>query len=299
MKLSKISKIIISISIISWLWFSFFVNWQSSIPSNQQLAAENFINTTKINQPLQCTWIFSLYLNQDNDLDNIPDVWLYLHYNRIFNHTDKTKNFQLYKSGSIVQYYIPFANMLSKQDSNWKNWNIDNNTFYRASRVFPSHTPIRVFTSYRNKIIFEAPVDWNQNNNKITINYIYSYNIENSRQQLISPNEYRYNQVKSIFDLGDPTYKTLSNQKKINWTSVLSWSQCFNYKLSRCGDGVVDKKSSYTWFSNLDNKRPWEQCDAWIRNWKAGNTWSYKWGPCSLNCEWNLEPESYPEVFGS
>lgn len=65
--------------------------------------------------------------------------------------------------------------MLYKVDGNNVVGALDNNTFWRASRVFPYNTPLRGIATTPNKVVFERPSDNDPNKNIVSVVYNYQY----------------------------------------------------------------------------------------------------------------------------
>jgi hypothetical protein len=98
---------------------------------------------------VSCANTSKVYLNQDNDTDGLSDFSLYLNSNFILNGntSDYTAGQILREANGVtyttVQYYTPLFNMLYKLSSGDIIGMFDDNTFWRASYVFPYNTPVR------------------------------------------------------------------------------------------------------------------------------------------------------------
>ncbi|HBB04608.1 TPA: hypothetical protein DCZ39_07095 [Patescibacteria group bacterium] len=142
---------------------------------------DNILPVEALSSVNACSNISKIYLNQDNDADTLPDLYLYLNSNFILNGTanNVTAGQILREAAGIiytkVKYYTPLSNMISKMDSNNVTGALDNSTFWRASRVFPYNTPVRGIATTPNKVVFEKPSDNDPNKKIISIIYDYKY----------------------------------------------------------------------------------------------------------------------------
>ena len=120
-----------------------------------------------------------VYLNQDNDADSLRDFPLYLNSNFILNGKANT-----YTAGQILReangtvyttvgYYTPLYNMLYKLSTGHVVGQLDDYTFWRASRVFPYNTPVRGIATTPNQVVFEQPQD--NDTGKNTVSFLYKY----------------------------------------------------------------------------------------------------------------------------
>ncbi len=242
---------------------------------------DHVIYTEQSYSQLSCNDVGKIYLNQDNDEDNLADYYLYLNSNFVLNQTAYD-----YSAGQILRgtstdtkviYYRPLANMLYKIDENGNTGSIDNNLFWRASRVMPYNTPVRGIATSPNKVVFEQPSDNNPNKNIVGFVYDYQYKYATKfASSGISP--YRYNSIPNInYYLN--TWVTLvqtlpwanGNRTRV-WSSVQNTQGCKNYELHRCGDGIVQSWSDSSWV----NQFSWEICDEWSLNGTPGH--------CPINC---------------
>jgi hypothetical protein len=164
---------------------------------------ENFIPIEASNTPFSCSSVGKIYLDEDNDADNLPDVYYYLNSNFTLNGSTNS-----YSAGQIlreangtiyskVQYYTPLANMLYKMTDTNQISPLDNYTFWRASRVFPYNTPLRGIATTTNKVVFERPSDNDPAKNVVGFLYNYKYKYAIGWDGT-SVSSYRYNQVPSM-----------------------------------------------------------------------------------------------------
>lgn len=158
-----------------------------------------------------------VYLNQDNDGDSLRDFSRYLNSNFILS-CNATYASQVYAAGQIlresagtpytnVQYYTPLYNMLYTLATGGVVGMINDETFWRASRVFPCNTPVRGIASTPNQLVFEQPSNNDATQNTVSIVYDYKYKFANGRDgTTVSP--YRYHKIPSINYMGntDVTY---------------------------------------------------------------------------------------------
>jgi len=230
--------------------------------------SDNLIPIEELWEPMTCENTSKIYLNQDNDNDGLYDVFFYLNSNFTLTHNA----LQSFSAGQImrelqgvthtqVQYYTPLPHMLYKIDRNNETWDIDNYTFWRASRVFPYNTPVRWIATTPNKVIFEQPEDNDPSKNIISIvyDYRYKYAIWFDGTSLSA---YRYNQLPDMAYVGNTNvqlHKILpgsAGNRKRAWSNILTLKSCRNYNLSRCGDGKID-----TYDKSRANEFEDEVCD--------------------------------------
>jgi hypothetical protein len=217
-----------------------------------ELWSDNFIPVEETYDVVDCSNVSKIYLNEDNDADDLPDVFFYLNSNFTLTGTEHD-----YTAGQIireingttytkVKYYTPLQNMFYKIDNTDQAGYIDNYTFWRASRVFPYNTPVRGIASTLNKIVFEQPSDNDAEKNIISVVYDYQYKYAVGFDgNSVSP--YRYHQIPDMNYMGN-NYVTLheilpgdDGNRKRNWSSIQELEECRNYELNRCGDGKIDE----------------------------------------------------------
>lgn len=267
----------------AWLSIAIFLIAISIANFGYCARTDNYIPVEDNWGPFSCSSVAKVYLNEDSDHDTIPDVYFYLNSNFILN--SPTNN---YSAGQIlrtaggtvyseVKYYRPLANMIYKIDAVGTTWPLDDNTFRRASRVFPYNTPVRGIATTTNAIVFERPSDNDPNKNTVGFEYNYRYKyavwFDGS-----STSSYWYNQVPSMSYLGNTnvTYQTLlpgsyGNKKRLRSSWISSYNVCRDYHLHRCGDGTLD-----TYDSSWSNQFTWEVCDDGALN---GTPWH-----CDASC---------------
>lgn len=212
------------------------------------------LETEEIYDVVSCPSVAKIYLNEDNNNNDVPDVFFYLNSN--FRLTGTNENYtagQIVRDGSNatkVKYYIPLANMLYQMDEGNTIWPIGNNTFWRASWVFPYNTPIRGVATTPNKVVFERPSDNAPNKNTISIIYDYRYKYANGFDGT-KPSTYWYNRVTSMSNLTNSGVNlstllpgTAGNRKRSWIKNINTLEVCRNYELNRCGDGKLDTYNS-------------------------------------------------------
>ncbi len=233
---------------------------------------DNVLPIQNMTTVASCPDTVKMYLNQDNDNDGKADYYLYLNSNFIVN--GNTNNYTagqiLWNAGGVtytqVGYYTPLADMLYKVDSNNTAWVLDNSTFWRASWVFPYNTPVRGIATTPNKVVFERPSDNDANKNIVSVVYKYQYKYAIGFDGNTN-STYRYNQIPNMgyMDNVGLTYITIlpwsDGNRKRSRSAVQNTSNCRNYELHRCGNGIVE--NSNNWYIN---QFTWEQCDgtAWV-----------------------------------
>jgi hypothetical protein len=249
--------------------------------------SDNLIPVEEMYNQVACTSTSKIYLNQDNDGDGLWDVFFYLNNNFMLEWTINSYSaWQIMREHegttyTKVKYFTPLQNMLYKISSSNQIWPIDDYTFWRASWVFPYHTPIRWIATTPNKVIFEQPSDNDTTKNTISIVYDYRYKYAVGFDGT-SVSSYRYNQIPNMAYMGN-TYVTLhqllpwsDGNRKRSWSSVRSLEACRNYNLNRCGDGTIN-----TYNSSWANQFTGEVCDdgpnnglPWYCNATCSGTWS-------------------------
>lgn len=249
-----------------------------------------------------CTTKSNIYLNEDNDADGKADFGGYLNNNFMLNCLTDYNN-QPYAAGQIfqtstVEYFMPLTNMLYKIYSGTISA-IDENTFWKVSRVFPCNTPVRGIASTPNKIIFEQPED--NDTGKNIVSFVYNY-VFSSAKWFKSPtttSNYRYNQISNMNNMsnsiGVTYHSTLpgnAGNKTRQWWAYESKVSCVNYNLHRCGDGKKDTRASG---SGWATQFTWELCDdgplngtAWYCVAGCGNGWwQERCGDEIIQTAWN------------
>ena len=229
-----------------------------------------------------CSSVGKMYLNQDNDSDGKSDYYLYLNNNFILNGSanDYTAGQILREAAGVtytkIKYYRPLVDMVYKVDTNNVPGALDNSTFWRASRVFPYNTPLRWIATTPNKVVFERPSDNDANKNIVSFIYDYKYKYAQWFDGNTS-SAYRYNQVPNMnyMDNIGLTYVTTlpwsEGNRKRSRSAVQETSNCKNYELHRCGNGIVETPNA--WYMD---QFTWEQCD--------GTAWVPAWYTCTSTC---------------
>lgn len=244
--------------------------------------SDNLIPVEELYDVVDCSHVSKIYLDENNDWDDLDDIFFYLNSNFTLTWTE-----QDHTAGQIiremnrttytkVKYYTPLQNMFYKITNTNQTWPIDNYTFWRASRVFPYNTPVRGIATTPNKVVFEQPADNNPNKNIISIVYEYKYKYAQGFDgKTQSP--YWYNQIPDMSYVGN-NYVTWHNilpgeygNRKRSWSSIHTLETCRNYELHRCGDGTIDEYDS----SRAHEFEP-ELCDDGPNN---GQPWY-----CDINC---------------
>jgi len=235
---------------------------------------------------VSCPNTSKVYLNQDNDADGLPDFSLYLNSNFILNGTPSN-----YTAGQIlredngvqyttVKYYTPLFNMLYKLSTGHIVGMLDENTFWRASRVFPYNTPVRGIATTPNQVVFEQPSTNNASSNTVSFLYDYKYKYANGFDWT-SSSSYRYNPVPSMNYLLNTNIAMVTTlpgseaNRKRSWSAVqpslANTTICRNYELHRCGNWVIDTPDNG--YAALFT---WELCDDGALNGTPGH--------CALGC---------------
>lgn len=250
--------------------------------------SDNLIPVEETYDVVTCSNVSKIYLNEDNDADNLPDIFFYLNSNFTLTGTE-----QDHTAGQImretnrttytkVKYYTPLQNMFYKISNTNQTGDIDNYTFWRASRVFPYNTPVRGIATTPNKVVFEQPSDNNPNKNIISIVYDYDYKYAVDFDGNTT-SAYWYNQIPDMAYVGN-NYVTLhetlpgsEGNRKRKWSAVHELEACRNYELNRCGDGKIDEYDT-SWA----NEFTWETCDdgpnngqPWYCDLTCGNWWGW------------------------
>lgn len=244
--------------------------------------SDNLIPVEEAYDVVTCSNVSKIYLNEDNDADTLPDVFFYLNSNFTL-----TGTVQDHTAGQIiremngttytkVKYYTPLQNMFYKISNTNQTGDIDNYTFWRASRVFPYNTPVRGIATTPNKVVFEQPSDNDASKNIISIVYDYDYKYAVGFDGN-STSAYWYNQIPDMSYVGN-NYVTLheilpgsEGNRKRSWSSVRELEACRNYELNRCGDGKIDEYDT-SWA----NEFTWEVCDDGPNNGQPGY--------CDISC---------------
>lgn len=171
--------------------------------------SDNTLPVEELYDVVSCSNSSKLYLDEDNDSDSLSDMFFYLN----SNFTLVGEKEQSYTAGQImremngtiytkVKYYTPLQNMFYKISNTNQTGDIDNYTFWRASRVFPYNTAVRGIATTPNKVVFEQPTDNDNEKNIISIvyNYKYKYAIDFDGN---STSAYWYNQIPDMSYVGN------------------------------------------------------------------------------------------------
>jgi hypothetical protein len=169
------------------------------------LAAQNFLPAEPLDEFNYCSEEADMYLNEDNDEDELPDYFLYLRSNfRLFKESPVENN-----AGQILQfsdpndqnntrvfYYVPEPNILTKKDVTETTYSaIDNTTFKRASWVFPYNQRVRGIDTLNTRVNFERPLTTGEST---TVSILYRYKYTRAVFPTTTPiSPYRYNAVNS------------------------------------------------------------------------------------------------------
>ena len=248
------------------------------------LAAQNFLPAEPLDEFNYCSEEADMYLNEDNDEDELPDYFLYLRSNfRLFKESPVENN-----AGQILQfsdpndqnntrvfYYVPEPNILTKKDVTETTYSaIDNTTFKRASWVFPYNQRVRGIDTLNTRVNFERPLTTGEST---TVSILYRYKYTRAVFPTTTPiSPYRYNAVNSW----NFSWLTSANYVDRSWptrsrSSVATAEYCKNYTMHRCGDGIMDTYSSG---GNWINEFTGEVCDDGELNGQAGY--------CNDTCTW-------------
>lgn len=261
------------------LWFS-HAALSTGNRTNQVLPIEDLYESNS------CSTTNNVYLDKDFDNDGLSDYGIYLNSNIMIDNVPAN----YYRAASIlknnnqtmVQYFRPFPNMIYKMTEEGTIGMLDDNTFWRASFVFPYQTPVRGIATTPNKVIFEMPYNNDTTKNTLGFVFYYKYAYAIGLQNTTTVWDYRYNQVPHMnyFLNNGVVGQTLLPG---TWGNILrQWSGgsltktwCVNYKLSRCGDGITDSNNSGNYFNTFT----WELCDDGPLNGTPGK--------CPLGCREN------------
>lgn len=187
-----------------------------------------------------------LYLNQDNNQNNLPDYQFVPKANYIYN-INSTQSYDLIQLmlDSNIQYYMSTGNMVYTQDSGGNIWVIDDMTFGLQSWVFPYKTAIRAVSAYKYINIEVPSLTWLQNPIvALKYNYILKKAIW---YNWTTASSYRYRWVPSLGYFGEGLEKTyITNNTRRSWSSTFQHSSCTNYNVQWCGDG---KTTTQTWYT--------------------------------------------------
>jgi len=257
----------------------------------------NVLPIEDINEQNTCTNTSKIYLDKDQDGDTFWDFGLYLNSNFIVEGTahDYTAGKILMENNNTkVKYFAPLQNMIYKIATWGSVWPLDEYTFYRASFVFPYNTPVRGIATTPNKVVFEQPSD--NDPEKKTIGFIYSYNYVYAINRWNGTYGYRYNQVPNMnymLNIGLNYITTMpgdeGNRLRIWNNKPINQQVCINYELSRCGDGTIDSNNTWTYINQFTG----ELCDDWPLNGTPGKCPLGCWSASGIPRCWDntLQPE--------
>lgn len=248
--------------------------------THAQTLASNHLPIWTLAWTYSCVNQGKLYLDNDNDQDGKADKWLYLRDNIQFLPPAGTNAYQAWwiqwfsnaqdQNNTKVEYFSTESEMVKKRNFQNNTFSsLDNDTFFRASRVLPYSQRVRWIDTVSDiKILFEKPINaWSSRT--VSLKYIYKYRYAMGFLAWNPGNNFWYATVTSPLDFSAISNYVMwwSTQDRDRSTQYYEKISCKNYLLSRCGDGTPDVYITGQWITNFTP----EVCDEGALNGTAGH----------------------------
>lgn len=233
-----------------------------------------------------------IYLNQDNNQNNLPDYSLVPKANYIYN-TNSSQAYDLIQlmTWTNIEYYMSTGNMLYTKDGSGNLWVMDNTLFKLQSWAFEYKKPVRALSAFR-YVNIEVPSLTGITNPVVWFRYNYVLK-KAIWYNWTTTSDYRYRSVPSLDYFWEQEVQKiyLTNNTKRSRSSQFTTSTCINYNVQWCGDKKVSTHTGYLLNNTFYPVAIWvstgftqEVCDSTTTGWVACTNWT-AWC-CNATCSW-------------